>query len=81
MSVANGMNGRVEGRIVRLLPEKRYGFVRVARTDYFFHKDDYEGNWNDLVASDKQVEVSCVIVESPKGTRVGDVRPIVKELL
>lgn len=79
--MSDGMNGRVEGKIVRVLPDKKYGFVRIVRQDYFFHKDDYTGNWDQLIDSDRKLEVSCVIVESPKGPRVGDVRPLIKELL
>ena len=70
---------RMSGQIVRVLPDKRFGFVKIGRQDYFFHKDDYQGNWDELVNGDRKLQVNCVIVESPKGPRCADVRPEISD--
>lgn len=70
--------GRVNGKIVRVVMDRNFGFVRIdnQRGDYFFHRDDFKGEWEALVNHPKELAVTCVVVESPKGPRVGDVTPI-----
>lgn len=68
------------GRIVRVVGNKRFGFVRVKgnKTDYFFHADDYNGSWMELagLTNSQFPEVECIVVESNKGPRVGNVTPV-----
>lgn len=67
------MSNEVQGKIVRLLTEKKFGFIRIRnmQSDYFFHAQDYEGNFDELSIGK---EVTGVIVQSPKGPRVSNVR-------
>lgn len=54
-----------------------YGFIKCKGIDYFFHKDDFYGNWNDLVqdhSQDMRIEVEFDSVESPKGPRAANVK-------
>lgn len=69
---------RLTGEIVRIIPDKRFGFVRIPghSKDFFFHRDDYQGRWEDLLDHKHKVKVSCVVVESAKGPRCADVTPI-----
>lgn len=69
---------RFEGQIVRLLPNKGFGFVRIKnrKEDHFFHKDDYSGDWFRLLETTPLPYVTCIVVESNKGPRVADVTPI-----
>lgn len=62
---------------------KNYGFITVnddKRTrDYFFHRADFLGHWNELcddVATDMRVEVRFDVAESPKGPRAANVERI-----
>ncbi len=64
------------GTIIRLVADRRFGFIKIDRTEYFFHKDDYNGSWVELTESNPYPQVNCVIVESNKGPRVADVTPI-----
>jgi cold shock CspA family protein len=70
----------VMGRIVRVIGNKRFGFVRMrsSKTDYFFHADDYNGSWTELaeMPNSQFPEVECIVVESNKGPRVANVTPI-----
>lgn len=41
----------MEGHVRRIYRDLRYGFIRGHTkngADYFFHKDDYDGNWTAL---------------------------------
>lgn len=69
---------RVEGIIVKVHGDKRFGWIRIngMKGEYFFHKDDYKGSWEELVSGSSKPKISGIIVESPKGPRVGDVTPI-----
>lgn len=65
-----------EGKVIRIT-EKNFGFIRINKSDYFFHKDHYLDNWNDLTSAmhnNEEINVSCEIVESAKGLRVENVR-------
>lgn len=41
----------MEGRLARIYKDLRYGFIKAHsdKQDYFFHKEDFEGNWHALV--------------------------------
>lgn len=46
----------MKGTIVRLNEARQFGFIkaenqgRYINGDYFFHRDDFVGHWNDMVA-------------------------------
>lgn len=40
----------MNGELKRLLADKNYGFIKAEDgKDFFFHKDDFLGFWDDLV--------------------------------
>lgn len=64
------------GIVKTLMPRRLFGFIHATDgKDYFFHRDDYKGFWDDLVADDSKgnVEVQFDVVESTKGLRAGNV--------
>lgn len=38
----------MDGTLVRVYKELRYGFIRGEGKDYFFHQSDYDGDWDAL---------------------------------
>lgn len=67
------MRGIVRGVVVG----RGFGFTRVNnKGEYFFHRDDFNGHWDDLVsdASVNQIEVEFEPVDSLKGLRAANVR-------
>ncbi len=67
------MTGRV-----RSLPEgKQFGFIKGdGDKDYFFHKDDFEGNWREMNHDFRMghtIEVEFEPAEGMKGLRAGNV--------
>jgi cold shock CspA family protein len=41
----------MQGTVNRIPEGKMFGFIKVEgeKNDYFFHKDDFSGHWQDLV--------------------------------
>jgi cold shock CspA family protein len=69
---------RMNGKITRLMSDKGYGFIKCTEDgkEYFFHRSDYNGQFDDLctdVESGHVVDVIFDSVDSPKGPRAGDV--------
>ena len=67
------------GIICSLPHDKFYGFIQSGGNQYFFHKDDFEGHWTDLMYDHYQghkIEVSFVSVDSDKGPRAASVRRV-----
>lgn len=69
----------MNGTIKNLLAVKNYGFIKADGKEYFFHKEDFEGNWNHLVedfgvGGAEPIEVTFDIVDSLKGPRAANVR-------
>lgn len=53
-----------------------YGFIKAGNADYFFHRDSFNGHWNDLVNDFKtspEISVNFTAEDSPKGPRAVDV--------
>ena len=50
--------------------DKSFGFIRAAdKKEYFFHKDDYQGNWEELVKDfDGKIKID-VIFEPKQGLK------------
>lgn len=65
------------GKIRSLIYGRQYGFISSGGHEYFFHKDDYDGDWDQLI-EDHNKEGSHVQVEfepttTTKGFRASDV--------
>lgn len=66
---------------VRNIPDgKSFGFITTNEgKDYFFHRDDYQGSWNELLKAYKKnntaqfVLVEFEPIEAPKGLRAAKV--------
>jgi len=61
------------------MPEgKNFGFIECAQgRDYFFHREDFNGFWNDLLTDfrkGKAVLVEFTSEETAKGLRAKEVR-------
>lgn len=68
------------GEVVRLVWKKGFGFVRGEdNKDYFFHRDDFNGFWTDLIddfEKSEPIKVKFIGRDSPKGLRADDVKRI-----
>ncbi len=71
------MNGTIKNIVVK----RAFGFIinPTTRTEYFFHRDDFNGHWDDLVndheaEKDSHIPVEFEVVPSPKGPRASKVR-------
>lgn len=66
-----------KGKVIRLISEKGFGFISHDSKDYFFHRDDFLGHWNDLVedfhAKRIDIEVQFLPTETTKGFRAQNV--------
>lgn len=68
----------MKGKIVRLVDEKNFGFIKaVSGVDYFFHATGFDGHWNDLVTdinARKEILVEFDETNGVKGPRAENVR-------
>jgi len=68
---------KMNGTILRIVSDKGFGFIKGEDgMDYFFHKTDMSGFFDDLVADvneGKKVEVTFDSVTTPKGLRAANV--------
>lgn len=69
----------MNGTVVKVLPDKNFGFIKSNGTEFFFHRSDYNGHWEDLVTdfqtkNPKTIRVSFDEVHNPKGPRASNVR-------
>jgi cold shock CspA family protein len=67
----------MNGTITRLMGKKQFGFIRSEGKSYFFHRDDFNGHWEDLEEDFEKlrsIKVEFVEVESEKGLRAADVK-------
>jgi CspA family cold shock protein len=68
------------GTVSRLIADKGFGFITGEDgVDYFFHRSDLGGFFDDLaadVAKGRKIKVNFDIVPSPKGPRAGNVTRI-----
>ena len=68
----------MNGIIKSMIDGKNFGFIRDAKgIEYFFHQEDFDGHWSDLVfdyhngAGD--IEVEFEPRDTPKGKRADNV--------
>lgn len=38
----------MKGNLANLVPAKKFGFIRAGEVEYFFHRDDFNGHFDDL---------------------------------
>lgn len=65
------------GKVTSLNTKKMFGFIKTEKADYFFHKDDCDLHWADLVQDfedDKVIEVEFEPIRTEKGLRAESVR-------
>lgn len=67
----------MKGTVARASGDKGYGFILGEdRSDYFFHRDDFIGNFSAMaydVTTGRKVKVEFTSVPSPKGPRASNV--------
>jgi len=72
-------DGRLRGKIRKILPQKNYGFIRHKGIDYFFHRSAYQGDWQQLIEDasfsqeEPDIQVTFEIEQSDKGPRATNV--------
>jgi cold shock CspA family protein len=71
----------MEGIVRTLFADKSYGFIKTEdKDDFFFHRDDFQGHWQDLVKDFQNLSVGIIKVEfvpdyqKNKGPRAYNVR-------
>lgn len=69
----------MKGTVKNIIAKKHFGFILepTTRTEYFFHKEDFNGHWDDLVndhENKKIIPVEFEVMASPKGPRASNVR-------
>lgn len=63
------------------IPEgKSFGFIKFEENDYFFHRDDFIGDWNQLVKNFRHgghtIQLEFEARKSNKGYRAGNVSEV-----
>lgn len=68
----------MKGKVIRLVSEKQFGFIKANGVDYFFHSSGFDGHWDDLVSDMKSKEVLVEFDDVPgvKGPRAENVRRV-----
>jgi len=66
----------MEGQLRRIYKDMRYGFIRHDGKDYFFHKDDFDGDWTCLCRDLESGNVYLTFepTQSDKGARARSVK-------
>jgi cold shock CspA family protein len=67
----------MKGTIKNIIPNRNFGFIRTGNGgDYFFHRQDFQGHWEDLETDYHKIDVQVTfdVAESPKGLRAANVR-------
>lgn len=69
----------MKGTVKNLVNGKMFGFLRDAdNNEYFFHREDFSGHWDDLVfdwakGKNSHIEVEFEVVQNAKGPRAANV--------
>jgi len=68
----------IRGTVRNIVSTRNFGFIKGNNgPEYFFHRDDFNGHWNDLIrdcADGSAIPVIFEDVPSPKGPRAKNVR-------
>lgn len=72
----------MKGIIKSVVRNKNYGFIKNEHNgvEYFFHKDDYYGHWDDLVIDFEKKEDFIKVTFEPNRTEKGPRASEVKRL-
>lgn len=65
------------GTVKNIVVKRAFGFIKSNGQEYFFHKDDFNGHWDDLVDdwnNKEEVSVEFEVTPSSKGPRASKVR-------
>lgn len=66
----------MEGTVIRLIMERKFGFIVSEGEEYFFHRDDFNGHFDDLAEDmnkGMKVKVDFIPSKTSKGLRAADV--------
>jgi cold shock CspA family protein len=72
--------GKTEKGVVKnILVGKNFGFILSPQsgTEYFFHRQDFNGHWDDLISDHQgghKIEVEFIPSDAVRGPRASDVR-------
>ena len=69
----------MKGIVKNVIANRNFGFIRANfnNIEYFFHREDFNGHWDDLVADlnrKERIEVEFEETKSWKGPRASEVR-------
>lgn len=70
----------MNGHISNIVPKKNFGFIKTNDTEYFFHRSDFHGHWEDLEKDfnnkkrGEVIKVNFDEAQSSKGPRAANVR-------
>lgn len=74
----------MKGHLKRIIGRKGFGFIEANRKEYFFHRQSFNGHWQDLVddhegisaahkTRTEPIELEFEPTTSPKGLRAENV--------
>lgn len=67
----------MNGKLTSLVPDKGFGFIKgESGQDYFFHKSEFNGHFEDLVmdySNNIKIQVTFEPLKTPKGPRATEV--------
>lgn len=69
----------MNGTLKDLIHQRQFGFITSGDTDYFFHRDDFHGHWNDMYkdyqsGASVSLEFDVNNEKNTKGPRAKNVR-------
>ena len=65
------------GIVKGIVTNRNFGFLKSGNIEYFFHRDDFNGHWDDLLNDiiERDIHVNFeVVADSPKGPRAKNVK-------
>lgn len=66
----------MEGTVSRLVAERKFGFILSGKDEFFFHRDDFNGHFDDLVEDVMKgikIHVDFIPSKTSKGLRAAEV--------
>lgn len=67
------------GTIKNIVADRNFGFIKTIEGEYFFHRDDFIGDWDKLceeLFTMKQLPVEFDVASSTKGPRASNVHRV-----
>ena len=61
----------MNGIVIRIDPTKNFAYINSQNKDYFFHREDFDGHWNDLISDYFRYEGEIRVEFEPKTTEKG----------